>query len=390
MDPRTVIVMLAMNLLCTGALLHLIGRRMPAGSGVHDWGGGAVLFGLAYVGRLALGLGSSPEWALPLDGAMATASLMFVSGLRGFTGRGRLSGSTLLGAGLVFAGLQGLLLQWYGAQGRHVLLNLVLGLAYAALSITAVRALRGGEGEGLRAPLLTLTIMVGGLGGLTLARSATILFLGPEYLYAGAFAQAYFVYASLAAVLLALTLVWMVFLRLNRQLAELAIRDPLTRLYNRDGLTHLLGRHFARRDSGAVYVLQGDVDHFKHINDRYGHAVGDAVLIAVAAELSRLVRGSDVVARTGGEEFVVLAVDTDQPTAQALAERLRQGVAALPISVGGHTVRCTISIGVSERVARPDEWAQAWREADKALYHAKAAGRDRVEMFCAGMTLTLS
>jgi diguanylate cyclase (GGDEF)-like protein len=381
MDPTTVIIILAIHLTCSGGLFYLIGRQMPPRSGLGLWSGGAIAFGIAYLGRLATGLQGAQTLHQLLDAAMVLAALLFISGLRRFVGRPPLDWR-MLGAvvALYLVAQQGVLAAW-GPPGRYLLLNVSLGLLYAGLAAAAAASARR-EAAALRTPLLVLAVLMGGLAVLAVLRGVTIGIEGTATMYRSLQAQIFYVYASLAAVLLALNLLWMVFVRLNGQLAELAVRDPLTRVLNRNGLDDVLARHFAARGAPPVTLLQVDVDHFKLINDSHGHAVGDAVLCAVAASLTGHVRGSDFVARVGGEEFLVVCTGGDPAVPMALAERLRAGVGALEVPVAeGRSVRCTVSVGVSRRFAALADWQRAWHEADRALYAAKAAGRDRVIAF---------
>jgi diguanylate cyclase (GGDEF)-like protein len=125
-----------------------------------------------------------------------------------------------------------------------------------------------------------------------------------------------------------------------------------------------------------------DLDHFKGINDRYGHLVGDRLLAAVAERIEATVRSTDFVARYGGEEFAVILRATPVDGARVLAAKIRAGIADRPFTVDGVTIECTVSIGVSEvrALSRFDE-SVAVRfvsAADAALYQAKAAGRNRI------------
>lgn len=121
-----------------------------------------------------------------------------------------------------------------------------------------------------------------------------------------------------------------------------------------------------------------DVDHFKRINDRYGHDCGDRVLEYIARRMDRHLRGGSLLARYGGEEFMVLAAVDGPLSAKAVAERLRQAVEASPVTVAGQAVGVTISIGVALWPAQ-NEFNAARQSADAALYRAKHAGRNRVE-----------
>jgi two-component system cell cycle response regulator len=123
-----------------------------------------------------------------------------------------------------------------------------------------------------------------------------------------------------------------------------------------------------------------DIDYFKRVNDTHGHAAGDAVLRDVAGRIQRHVRGFDLVARYGGEEFVVVMPDTGLPVATMVAERLRNMVADKPAALGdGREVSVTVSIGIAvARESGGDTAAQLLQRADKALYGAKASGRNCV------------
>jgi diguanylate cyclase (GGDEF)-like protein len=379
MDPTTLILVLAIQLVCSSGLYWMIGRAMPPRSGVNRWAAGALMFGLAYGGRLLAGASSPWVAMVLLDGAMVLAALLFITGLREFVGKPAGRWSLLVIFLAVFVALHATDFWLNEAAGRHLLLNLLLGTLYALLAIEAVRS-QSAPQAALRAPLQLLALLMGSLALFTLARGVSIAWLGPERLYQGLFAQLYFGYAALAAVLLGLNLVWLVFARLNVQLVELASRDPLTRLLNRNGLDELVSRHFAARETRPVTLLQLDLDHFKRINDNHGHAAGDIVLREVAAALAASVRASDFIARTGGEEFLVGCVAADDGVAWALAERLLAAVRKLDIRVPGVKLplHCTVSIGISSRCTDKSSWERCWAEADQALYAAKAAGRDRI------------
>ena len=157
---------------------------------------------------------------------------------------------------------------------------------------------------------------------------------------------------------------------------ERAIHDPLTGLYNRASLPEAERRLFGlddRNDRGQIAALMLDIDHFKNINDSFGHPTGDRVLQHVANAITREVRLGDIAFRYGGEEFLILLNAVDKVTTLAVAERIRTSVAT---SVDDHP-RVTVSAGAALR--RPKEGRDSLIErADRALYQAKTAGRDRV------------
>lgn len=163
--------------------------------------------------------------------------------------------------------------------------------------------------------------------------------------------------------------------RLHQQSLELSQRDPLTGLLNRRRLDEDLPREvaLALRYDAPLSFLMIDIDHFKQLNDRAGHLVGDAVLRELSEELTAAVRGTDLCYRFGGEEFCVLLRNTDQPAAQALADRLRKRTGRRLA-----TRSVTISIGVSAVPRSARDGMELIRRADAALYEAKRAGRNRV------------
>ncbi|HEX8500221.1 MAG TPA: diguanylate cyclase [Pyrinomonadaceae bacterium] len=162
--------------------------------------------------------------------------------------------------------------------------------------------------------------------------------------------------------------------------SEMSMTDALTGLLNRYGLQRALQRELseARRYGRPLSCLLLDVDFFKAVNDTYGHAAGDTALAQAARVLSESVRGSDVVCRYGGEEFLVLAPETGTEGARALAEKIRRAFSSRLFGDGGRTFPLTLSAGVAQ--LGPDESGNDMIvRADEALYHAKQSGRDRVE-----------
>ena len=166
----------------------------------------------------------------------------------------------------------------------------------------------------------------------------------------------------------------------NRKLGELATRDGLTQAFRRGHIESELRRIIKawgrRPDDFSLLLL--DIDFFKHVNDRYGHAVGDEVLRRLAMQVEETLRGSDLFGRWGGEEFIVLLPDTALPQALEAAERLRLAIQRLEfMAEGGVVFSVTVSIGAAQ--LEPGENAEALtRRTDQALYAAKHAGRNRV------------
>ena len=172
----------------------------------------------------------------------------------------------------------------------------------------------------------------------------------------------------------------------NRQLSELSTIDGLTGVFNRAHQEEVLSTEWARacRKKGPLSVLMVDIDHFKRINDSYGHPCGDVVLKAVAALIKNFAkRKADVVCRYGGEEFMVILPDTSSEGALAVAEGIRQALAELEIPVADGLLRVTVSVGLASAIPgspAKDELAALVAAADAALYRAKQEGRNQVRM----------
>lgn len=174
--------------------------------------------------------------------------------------------------------------------------------------------------------------------------------------------------------------------RANAELARLSRTDRLTNLYNRGYWEECLEQEFQRRKryKGSATLVMFDIDHFKPINDTYGHQLGDDVIRMVAHELLVTQRETDIAGRYGGEEFCVLLPDTDATQAQLMAERLRKRIAEMTVKVDAKQadpVQITISLGIAafdSELRSHNEWIE---RADKALYQSKHDGRDRTTLF---------
>ena len=169
----------------------------------------------------------------------------------------------------------------------------------------------------------------------------------------------------------------------NAQLRERAVRDALTGAYNRGHLDEALQqeRRLAGETHQPLSLLLMDLDHFKRINDNYGHLFGDYVLESFASEVRQVIRGNDIFARYGGEEFLVVMGGAAADSALAVAERIRARAEGHPFEFEGKPVRVTVSIGVASCAGDNDRCLERQLlAADEALYAAKGAGRNRVEL----------
>jgi diguanylate cyclase (GGDEF)-like protein/PAS domain S-box-containing protein len=168
--------------------------------------------------------------------------------------------------------------------------------------------------------------------------------------------------------------------KLQEQLRDQAVHDPLTGLYNRRYLDETMGRELIRatRYGRPVGIVMCDIDHFKVINDVHGHLVGDEVLRVFAELLGKNARGSDIVCRYGGEEFLLFFPDMPPVIAYQRAEQLRTAFAEKRITSGAVVVQVTASFGVAAFPENGKTNDELIRAADEAMYEAKKAGRDRV------------
>ena len=167
----------------------------------------------------------------------------------------------------------------------------------------------------------------------------------------------------------------------HRSLEQMAMKDGLTDLFNRRAFDHMLGQEIkaAERYRSPLCLLLGDVDHFKAVNDRFGHPVGDALLKEVATLLTESLREVDLVARYGGEEFAIILPRTDVASGAVLANRIRERIERHAFRIEGFTIRLTLSLGVAG-LSPPSMKTKAdiVDAVDRALYQAKARGRNCV------------
>ena len=223
-------------------------------------------------------------------------------------------------------------------------------------------------------------------GAAFMARFAFVLFmLGSEFEPGSSIAGPFHPAAILEALVLAVALAFLLLSAAKDEIGlrhrEAALVDPLTGVLNRRGFEAEAERILLRaaRDGTSTALLVLDLDHFKAVNDTWGHPVGDLALRAVANTVAEELRGGDVLGRLGGEEFVIALAGNRTDQAAVLAERVRRAVATLPIRGGEASVDLTVSIGVAaHRGATSLDKLMA--HADAALYRAKAAGRNRVEL----------
>nr|WP_315231754.1 GGDEF domain-containing protein [uncultured Albidiferax sp.] len=242
--------------------------------------------------------------------------------------------------------------------------------ASLALAVAGYRVLRNARIEPLpsRRPLAICM----GLGALFYAVRLAGLLSGSDWLVN--VAEVFFI-EILCNFGMALLTVTLVNERSQRRLQRMAQTDPLTGVGNR---RWFLSQLPPQPGAGAALVLI-DLDHFKQINDRFGHATGDEVLVACAQYVQGMLREHDAFARYGGEEFVLYLPEVNSAEALQVADRLRQGISTLVCEHQGQRVPVSASMGVAMAHPQDTQWQAVLHRADQALYAAKSAGRNRVE-----------
>lgn len=171
-------------------------------------------------------------------------------------------------------------------------------------------------------------------------------------------------------------------LRSQEELRRQATHDHLTGTLTRRAVVHQLDLELRRaaRDGSAIAVLLADLDHFKRVNDEYGHSAGDAVLLEAAARIRSVLRGHEAIGRYGGEEFLIVLPNCGPSAAAAVAARACLALSTTPIEAAGSMLRMTMSVGIATAPVGADSARDLVDGADQALYRAKAAGRNRFSM----------
>lgn len=385
LDSRTMMVMMSALVLLFSGLLTLAGLHAGNTRGVQHWAIGGLCIGL--------GLGFSyfqqalpgSTWVLIFGATLAAAGMgLQFNGIQAFkTG---LCNSYIPWslAGLVFIQSVWFVYLHPDVHARVISNSLVFSLCNAACA----RALF----IRIEQPLRTAYWFTGAsfaLVATTLLLRAVIVFLAPPNSYS-LYSQTpinptSFFIGSMAQMCIAFGFVLMLNYRLSADLQKLALSDALTGALNRRSLEQEAARLSARctRTGDTLAIMMIDVDHFKSINDRYGHPVGDEVLRRLAGMAQKIVRSDDYFARYGGEEFCILLPSTTEKDAWILADRLRQTYAAMAMEFGGEVLRSTVSIGISDSTHAGLEFTSLLAAADQAMYRAKQEGRNRVVMYSA-------
>lgn len=352
----------------SGAALASI--RLRAGALAVEAGGYALLAAQALISPAALLMGG--------NGLNLLAQAMVVVAIRMLLGKPlRLRAATavwLIGWGGV---------TWFGIVHTDYRLRVLWGSVAIACNIMLnIEALSGGCTRGTRARCVLLWVYLLELA-LLLWRNGT-LWLGmdqPHQIATPAPINVFYVLLSGMQPLLASIGFLLLYNEILRgELHDLARIDSLTGVANRRAMNEASERVLgeARMGRSSVGILLIDADHFKRINDHFGHDGGDKVLLELVASIKSILRTDDIVGRVGGEEFLVLSPGADEGGVLALAERIRDTVERSRLQIDGETLQLTVSIGTAVAGGRNWDMTVLRRRADDALYAAKRAGRNRV------------
>jgi diguanylate cyclase (GGDEF)-like protein len=368
LDVRTIVVLLIVSSVLM-TLTLAAGARAGRGGGFAKWNIGLGLYALGWL--LVAARGTFPDIV-----THAFADALLLAGLCHQLGAViEFSGGTP-SRWLLYAPAPLLFLAALPVMNDYPAFTLLVSLSYAtaflAISATALRRTRGDARWMLAASYAA--------GAVVLCVRAAAIYSAPAAqsgLYSGSAVHA-IAFATLFAITATGSIAFLLMLRerAEAEIRHLAMFDPLTELFNRRAFVELAERELARarRAGSACAVLMMDLDHFKRVNDQFGHQAGDRVLREFAAIAKQNVRTEDVVGRYGGEEFCAVLPGVDRQRALEIAERVRQAVSRRPL--GGLPRVTTVSIGMS--AAGTMTLDQAIARADEALYLAKQQGRNRV------------
>jgi len=378
LDIRTLFFVATLTTVLMAVAMVVLWRTIPGERACRHWAAGGALVAAGFLAVWLRGL--IPDFvSIVLANAMFVAGYgLVVVGVNVFTGRPARLGWLVVATVGVFAWASYFTYGVADIGARVVVISTVIG----GMALWCAGRLVIAAPPGMRLTQGVTAAVFAVHGAPMLARAWATQFGGEAM--TGLFAPSalhaiVFIDVTLAAIGLAFGFAAMATRRLHLNLERLASHDPLTGLLNRHALDAAVERETARsaRHVYPLSVLVMDLDHFKRVNDTYGHDAGDAVLKAFARSAAAALRRDDVLGRQGGEEFLALLPGSDRPSALRVAERIRAAVAAAPTEHEGRAIGVTVSIGAATARDR-DSWEDALRAADAALYQAKHSGRDRV------------
>lgn len=325
---------------------------------------------------------AAPELVLVLLAQFSAFMMAYLNlqGTRAYVGAspvpwryGVIALAALLGAATYFT------LQQPNEAMRYTVLSLVVGVLFLLCAGSIAR------GNIRDYPARYLYALASGGHGVFLLLRPWLFSLGKQGLldsqHAIAVSHIVVVESIVTVVLMAFCVVMLANEQVTLALRNIADRDPLTSVFNRRAFLALLekGGHYADRMDFPLSILLIDLDYFKKINDTWGHRAGDEALQHFVSVAQTCIRDGDVIGRLGGEEFAIFLPNAQQHDAEAVANRLRHTVAALPFAYGENRISLTVSIGVASRLSEETPELTLHR-ADAAMYLAKRKGRNRIEL----------
>ena len=383
MVATVILGMLCVHLLLFSGMFLLFSTKLHGKKmGLDVFAIGNLLLGLAYLMQLVGGPSGWGVMSVANHTLTLCAPVAYVLGAMRFFDRPVSVWRPLFALAGIYTAAQILVQSTLGSEARYALLAGCCALLFLAMTVTLLYGTRI-FAKDLRAEMFVFAVLIGGICGLNAAKFVVILSGGLQALDMNSrFQMVFYIYMSFLGTVLPPSAVWLVLSRLTDDLRGMAARDPLTGLLNRRGLMDGLHAYFRVRPATSAHLLIVDIDHFKSINDTWGHKVGDLVLCRVAEVLKSTARRGDLTCRLGGEEFVVVAFDTDSIGAMQLAERMREAIEGSQMQGGSlaEPVRCTATIGVSAGFASSKAFDESLQQADAALYRGKLSGRNCVEM----------
>ena len=373
-DPRTVVLLAGVMSGFMSVILFALKRHYPpAIKGLGEW---AIACLMVAVGSLlAFGLGHFPTVAsitIPRLLFPLAFLLAYVGAQRFFGVVPRVAPWLALIAAVVLAQV------WFTFVNPSFAMRLSLSNSLAACLLVAFANLLRQQKPSSFAKVLTLVVL-GTMFAILVMRLLTLAIWPPgDNVYDNSPQQLVYLTAfAFFVILLAVSLVLLAAERLHAEVAYLASHDSLTNALTRRHMNELCAIELDRsqRHGHSMALLIMDLDHFKRINDTYGHQAGDRVLTQFVAQVQQLLRRPDLLARFGGEEFVALLPQTNLADAVSVAQRIREACERANPGEG-----CTVSIGVTTNQSATDTLDALIARADKAMYLAKANGRNRVEI----------
>lgn len=290
-----------------------------------------------------------------------------------------------------YAGALFFVILWTTVIDRHAGLSTMLVPAAAAMSflLSAWIIVRHREQTRPAEWAAAISLALFALSQLVAAGIALGQGTGIEAGYQNLFMHYNFITLPTGYLATSMFVVFMVASDISEEMKEIAVRDELTGLYNRRGLSEHGAQAYAAANRGdrPISVVMTDIDRFKFINDKYGHAAGDDALCHIAELLRDGRREDDVLARVGGEEFVVVLPGADMASAIEIADKLRREIESSSLVADGDKVSMTSSFGVATRTDRDSCLTDIIVRADRALYRSKRAGRNQVDLESSQMML---